>query len=107
MASISLSAGSACGLQSAARTVGNTAISQTKPGDFDWDTILGPANGSRWLHTGGIFAALSPSTPLVALEALKKAKQYGVVTSFDLNYRESLWKAIGGKAKAQEVNRTW
>jgi 2-dehydro-3-deoxygluconokinase len=84
---------------------GNTAISQTKPGDFDWDTILGPANGSRWLHTGGIFAALSPSTPLVAMEALKKAKQYGVVTSFDLNYRESLWKAIGGKAKAQEVNR--
>ncbi len=84
---------------------GNTAISQTKPGDFDWDDILGAAHGARWLHTGGIFAALSPSTPLVAAEALEKARQYGTITSFDLNYRESLWKAIGGKTKAQEVNR--
>jgi 2-dehydro-3-deoxygluconokinase len=84
---------------------GNTAISQTKPGDFNWESILGPQNGSRWLHTGGIFAALSPSTPEVAVEALDTARKYGTVTSFDLNYRESLWKAIGGKAKAQEVNR--
>ncbi|HTZ60733.1 MAG TPA: sugar kinase [Acidobacteriaceae bacterium] len=84
---------------------GNTAISQTKRGDFDWETIFGPKNGSRWFHTGGIFAALSPSTPEVAVEALDKARQYGTITSFDLNYRDSLWKSIGGKAKAQEVNR--
>jgi 2-dehydro-3-deoxygluconokinase len=84
---------------------GNTAISQVKSGDFDWEAILGPGNGSRWLHTGGIFAGLSPSTPQVAVEALDKARQYGTVTSYDLNYRESMWKAIGGKAKAQEVNR--
>ncbi len=84
---------------------GNTAISQVKPGDFDWETILGPQNGARWLHTGGIFAALSPSTPEVAVEALDAARKHGTVTSFDLNYRDSLWKAIGGKAKAQEVNR--
>jgi 2-dehydro-3-deoxygluconokinase len=84
---------------------GNTAISHSKPGDFDWETILGPSNGARWLHTGGIFAALSPSTPEVANEALDTARKYGTVTSFDLNYRESLWKAIGGKSKAQEVNR--
>src|SRR6202011_3092595 len=60
---------------------------------------------ARWLHTGGIFAALSPSTPEVAVEALDKARKYGTITSFDLNFRDSLWKAIGGKAKAQEVNR--
>ena len=84
---------------------GNTAISQVKRGDFDWEAILGPSNGSRWLHTGGIFAALSPSTPEVAVEALDTARKYGTITSFDLNYRDSLWKSIGGKAKAQEVNR--
>jgi 2-dehydro-3-deoxygluconokinase len=84
---------------------GNTAISQAKRGDFDWEAILGPSNGSRWLHTGGIFAALSPSTPEVAVEALDTARKYGTITSFDLNYRDSLWKSIGGKAKAQEVNR--
>lgn len=84
---------------------GNTAISQVKSGDFDWEAILGPRNGSRWLHTGGIFAGLSSSTPQVAVEALDKARQHGTVTSYDLNYRESMWKAIGGKTKAQEVNR--
>ena len=84
---------------------GNTAIAHTKAGDFDWETILGPKNGSRWLHTGGIFAALSESTPGAAEEALDVAKKYGTMTSFDLNYRDSLWKSIGGKAKAQEVNR--
>jgi 2-dehydro-3-deoxygluconokinase len=84
---------------------GNTAISQAKRGDFDWESILGPKHGARWLHTGGIFAALSPSTPEVAIEALDKAREHGTVTSFDLNFRDSLWKSIGGKAKAQEVNR--
>lgn len=84
---------------------GNTAISQSKPGDFAWDHILGAGKGARWLHTGGIFAALSASTPMVAAEAIDKARQYSAVSSYDLNYRESLWKSIGGKSKAQEVNR--
>ena len=83
---------------------GLTAISQCKPGDFDWDQIFGK-EGSRWFHTGGIFAALSESTPLVAIEAMQAAKKHGTVVSYDLNYRESLWKAIGGKQRAQEVNR--
>ncbi len=84
---------------------GHTAISQVKPGDFDWDSIFGPTNGSRWLHTGGIFAALSASTAEVAAEAMDTARRHGTPVSFDLNYRDSLWKSIGGKAKAQEVNR--
>ncbi|MDE3200675.1 MAG: sugar kinase [Acidobacteriota bacterium] len=84
---------------------GNTAISQVKPGDFDWKAIFGAPNGARWLHTGGIFAALSSSTADVAAEAMDAARAAGTPVSFDLNYRESLWKAIGGKAKAQEVNR--
>jgi 2-dehydro-3-deoxygluconokinase len=84
---------------------GNTAISQVKLGDFDWDSIFGPANGSRWFHTGGIFAALSASTAEVAVEAMDAAHQYGTPISYDLNFRDSLWKSIGGKAKAQEVNR--
>jgi 2-dehydro-3-deoxygluconokinase len=84
---------------------GHTAISQVKPGDFDWDSIFGAANGSRWLHTGGIFAALSASTAEVAVEAMDAARKYGTPISYDLNFRDSLWKSIGGKAKAQEVNR--
>lgn len=83
---------------------GNTAVSQLQPGQIDWDRLFGEV-GTRWFHTGGIFAALSESTPAVAEEALRKAKQYGVVTSYDLNYRPSLWKAIGGRSRAQEVNR--
>lgn len=83
---------------------GNTAISQLKPGDIDWDEIFGKY-GVRHFHTGGIFAALSDTTPAVAIEALKKAKEYGTVTSYDLNYRPSLWKGIGGVERAQEVNR--
>ena len=83
---------------------GNTATSQLKPGDVDWDEIFGKY-GVRHFHTGGIFAALSDSTPAVAIEALKKAKEYGTVTSYDLNYRASLWKGIGGVKRAQEVNR--
>ena len=84
---------------------GNTAISQVKSGDFDWDAIFGPANGSRWFHTGGIFAALSASTAKVAVEAMDAARKFGTPISYDLNFRDSLWKSIGGKAKAQEVNR--
>jgi 2-dehydro-3-deoxygluconokinase len=83
---------------------GVTAASQLKPGDFDWDTIFGKL-GARWLHTGGIFAALSDTTPKVVIEAVQKAKQYGTMVSYDLNYRPSLWKSIGGQKRAQEVNK--
>jgi 2-dehydro-3-deoxygluconokinase len=82
---------------------GHTAASQLKPGDFDWDQIFG-REGTRWFHTGGIFAALSATTPLIARESIQAARRHGVVVSYDLNYRESLWKAIGGKKRAQEVN---
>jgi 2-dehydro-3-deoxygluconokinase len=84
---------------------GHTAISQVKPGDFDWESIFGPENGAKWFHTGGIFAALSASTAEVAAEAIAAARHYGTPVSYDLNYRDSLWKSIGGKPKAQEVNR--
>jgi 2-dehydro-3-deoxygluconokinase len=83
---------------------GNSAASQLRPGDFDWDHIFGEA-GTRWLHTGGIFAGLSESTATLAIEAVKAAKRHGVVVSYDLNYRPSLWKSIGGLPKAQAVNR--
>lgn len=83
---------------------GNTAASQLKPGDVDWDHIFGKL-GVRWFHTGGIYAALSESTALLTVEAVKAANKYGTVVSYDLNYRPSLWKTIGGLAKAQEVNR--
>ena len=83
---------------------GHTAASQLQAGDFDWDYIFGKL-GVRWLHTGGIFAALSDTTPQLVIEAVKKAKQYGTVVSYDLNYRPSLWKSIGGQKRAQEVNR--
>jgi len=82
---------------------GNTAISQLKPGQIDWDAIFA-AEGARWFHTGGIFAALSDSTPLVAKEAIEAAHRNGVIVSYDLNYRDSLWKSIGGKQRALEVN---
>jgi len=83
---------------------GNTASSQLKKGDIDWEKIFGE-DGVRWFHTGGIFAALSESTPDVVLEAVQIAKKHGTIVSYDLNYRPSLWKSIGGHAKAQEVNR--
>lgn len=83
---------------------GLTAISQLKPGEIDWDQIFSK-DGARWFHTGGIFCALSETTPLVAQEAMEAAKRAGTVVSYDLNYRPSLWKSIGGKSKAQEVNR--
>jgi 2-dehydro-3-deoxygluconokinase len=83
---------------------GNTAASQLKPGDFDWDHLFGRL-GVRWFHTGGIFAALSESTAAVAIEAVTAARRHGTVVSYDLNYRPSLWKSIGGRRKAHEVNR--
>ncbi len=83
---------------------GHTAASQLQPGTIDWDHIFGQL-GVRWFHTGGIFAALSPSTAALTVEAVQAAKRHGTVVSYDLNYRPSLWKSIGGLAKAQEVNR--
>jgi len=83
---------------------GHSAASQLKPGQIDWQEIF-TKDGARWFHTGGIFCALSETTPEVALKAMQAAKQSGTTVSYDLNYRASLWKSIGGKAKAQEVNR--
>src|SRR6266705_4331602 len=83
---------------------GHTAVSQLRPGRIDWEKIFGK-EGARWIHTGGIFCALSETTPLVAREAMEAAKKHGTIVSYDLNYRDSLWKSIGGKARAQEVNR--
>jgi 2-dehydro-3-deoxygluconokinase len=83
---------------------GHTAVAQLKPGDIDWDEIFG-REGARWFHTGGIFCALSETTPLVAREAMEAAHRHGTIVSYDLNYRDSLWKAIGGKARARAVNR--
>ena len=83
---------------------GHTAISQLKPGDIDWAKVFG-SEGARWFHTGGIFCALSETTPAVAREAMEVAKKHGTMVSYDLNYRESLWKSIGGQRKAVAVNR--
>jgi 2-dehydro-3-deoxygluconokinase len=83
---------------------GHTAASLLKPGDFNWDEIFG-TSGSRWLHTGGIFAALSDTTAQLVIAALQAARRHGVIVSYDLNYRPSLWKSIGGQKRAQEVNR--
>ncbi|MDX2023970.1 MAG: sugar kinase [Deltaproteobacteria bacterium] len=83
---------------------GHTAASQLQPGQIDWEQLFGTL-GARWFHTGGIFAALSESTAAVAKEAMEAAHKHGTIVSYDLNYRPSLWQGIGGKAKAQEVNR--
>lgn len=83
---------------------GLTAASQLKPGDIDFEHLFGTL-GVRWLHTGGIFAALSESSAAVVLEAVQAAKKHGTIVSYDLNYRPSLWKSIGGQSKAQQVNR--
>jgi 2-dehydro-3-deoxygluconokinase len=83
---------------------GHTAVSQLKPGEIDWNHIFGKL-GARWFHTGGIFCALSETTPEVAQEAMAAARKHGLIVSYDLNYRESLWKSFGGKKRAQEVNR--
>ena len=82
----------------------NTAISKATPEDFDFDYIFGTL-GAKWLHTGGIYAALSEQSCETVLAAIKAAKKYGTVVSYDLNYRPSMWSAIGGKEKAQEVNK--
>ncbi|MDF1595863.1 MAG: sugar kinase [Acidimicrobiia bacterium] len=83
---------------------GHTAASQLQPGDIDWNRLFGQ-EGVRWFHTGGIFAALSASTPEVVIEAITAAKQHGTVVSYDLNYRPSLWESHGGSDRAIEVNR--
>ena len=84
---------------------GHTAIAGAGPGTWDWDSVFGATNGARWFHTGGIFAALGESTAAVAQEAMAAARRHGTPVSYDLNYRASLWKSIGGKARAQEVHR--
>jgi len=83
---------------------GHTAVAQLRGGDIDWNVIFSKER-ARWFHTGGIFAALSETTPQVAKEAMSAARANGAVVSYDLNYRESLWKAIGGQKRATEVNR--
>jgi 2-dehydro-3-deoxygluconokinase len=84
---------------------GHTAVSQLRKGDVPWGEIF-EKNGARWLHTGGIFCGLSETTPHVAQEGMEAAKRAGARISYDLNYRESLWKRKGGRARAQEVNRS-
>jgi 2-dehydro-3-deoxygluconokinase len=84
---------------------GHTAIGAMAAGDFDWDHLFGTV-GVRWLHTGGIFAGLSDSTPDVALAAMTAAKRHGTIVSYDLNYRPSLWQGVGGADRAREVNRS-
>ena len=83
---------------------GNTAVSQLQTGDFDWNNIF-KEQKTRWLHTGGIFVGLSDSTPDVAREAMRTARENGAVVSYDLNYRDSLWKERGGKEAANAINR--
>jgi 2-dehydro-3-deoxygluconokinase len=83
---------------------GHTAAAAIATGDIDWDLILG-SNGTRWFHTGGIFAALSETTAGVAAEAMQAARRHGAIVSYDLNYRPSLWKSIGGTTRAAKVNR--
>src|SRR6516165_8179487 len=79
----------------------NEAAAQLKPGDFDWKSIF--ADGVRWFHSGGIFAALSETTAEVIIEAMQAAKAAGAVTSFDLNYRAKLWNIVGGHDRAVAV----
>ena len=82
----------------------NTAISKAKPEDFDLEELFG-RQGVRWLHTGGIYAALSEQSCETVIEVIKTAKKYGTIVSYDLNYRPSMWSAIGGQEKAQQVNK--
>jgi 2-dehydro-3-deoxygluconokinase len=82
----------------------NSSASQIRPGEVDWDRLFGQ-EGVRWLHTGGIFAALSASTADAALEAVQAARRHGVIVSYDMNYRPSLWRSHGDKAEAQRASR--
>jgi 2-dehydro-3-deoxygluconokinase len=84
---------------------GHTAISQMRPDDIDWNDLFG-RGGARLLHTGGVFCALSETTALVARCAMQEARRHGTVISYDLNYRDSLWRSVGGKERAREVNRS-
>src|SRR5579863_5634164 len=77
----------------------NEAAARLKPGDFDWKTIF--AGGVRWFHSGGIFAALSETTPEVIIEGMQAAKAAGAIVSFDLNFREKLWNVFGGHDRAK------
>ncbi len=81
-----------------------SAASQIRPGEVDWEHLFGEL-GVRWFHTGGIYAALSETTPDVIAEAMQAARRHGTVVSYDLNYRPSLWKDFGGQERAREVNR--
>ena len=83
---------------------GHSAASMLRPGDVDWDAVFG-RDGARWFHCGGIFAALSPSSAALAVEAMTAARRHGTVVSFDLNYRPSLWHTSGGPEAAAETNR--
>jgi 2-dehydro-3-deoxygluconokinase len=83
---------------------GHTAAASMVPGEVDWERIFG-VDGARWFHCGGIYSALSETTAAVAAEAMAAARRHGTVISYDLNYRPSLWKAIGGKTRAAEVNQ--
>jgi len=83
---------------------GHTAVSQLGPGDVDWRRLFA-AEGARWFHTGGIFCALGPETPAVARAAMEEARRNGTTVSYDLNYRDSLWRAAGGKEQARAANR--
>ena len=83
---------------------GHTAASQLQPGQIDWEHLFGEL-GVRWFHTGGIFAALSETTSAVIREALQVARKHGTICSYDLNFRNSLWKDYGGQAACQKVNR--
>jgi 2-dehydro-3-deoxygluconokinase len=83
---------------------GHTAAGQLRPEDVDWDELFG-AHGVRWLHTGGIYAALSETSARTAEAAMAAAHRHGTIVSYDLNYRPSLWKAVGGPDRAREVNR--
>jgi 2-dehydro-3-deoxygluconokinase len=84
---------------------GNTAISQMKPGDVDWDEIFRD-EGAQWFHTGGVMAALSEDSTEVVREAMTAAKRHGTTVSFDCNYRPSLWKSRGGRQGSIDVNRS-
>src|SRR5262249_13336579 len=83
---------------------GHTAVSQLKPGDIDWEKIF-DKEGARWFHCGAILCALSETAPHVARDAMEGTKKHGTIIAYDLNFRDSLWKGIGGAARAQEVNR--